>query len=70
MTVMLNGEPREVPDGATVSDVLAGIGPGLDRRGTAVVVNGEVVPRTRWDAVALSDGDRVEVLGAMQGGDR
>jgi sulfur carrier protein len=68
MTVVLNGEPRDVPDGATVAAVLAGIGPGLDRRGTAVAVNGEVVPRGTWDDVTLSEGDRVEVLGAMQGG--
>jgi sulfur carrier protein len=38
------------------------------KRGVAVAVNGEVVPRSQWAEVALRDGDRVEVLTAAQGG--
>ncbi|WP_250001317.1 sulfur carrier protein ThiS [Actinoplanes sp. M2I2] len=38
------------------------------RRGVAVAVNGEVVPRSTWDARALAEGDSVEVLTAAQGG--
>jgi sulfur carrier protein len=38
------------------------------RRGVAVAVNGTVVPRSSWAAVALADGDTVEVLTAAQGG--
>ena len=38
------------------------------RRGVAVAVNGEVVPRSTWSAVPLTDGDAVEVLTAAQGG--
>jgi sulfur carrier protein len=67
-TVIVNGEAREVRADLTVAELLAGIGPGLDRRGTAVAVNGEVVPRAAWEETGLSEGDRVEVLGAMQGG--
>ena len=37
-------------------------------RGVAVAVNGEVVPRSEWEGFALSDGMRVEVLRAVQGG--
>lgn len=36
-------------------------------RGTAVAVNGEVVPRSEWDR-PLHDGDSVEILTATQGG--
>jgi sulfur carrier protein len=48
-------------------------GPGARQRGTgqdgvAVAVNDEVVPRRAWSATALADGDRVEVLTAVQGG--
>lgn len=68
MNLTVNGEPRSAPEATTVAELLASIGPGLDRRGTAVAVNGEVVPRTAWERVTLEEGDRVEVLGAMQGG--
>ncbi len=34
----------------------------------AVAVDGEVVPRGEWDLVRLTDGARVEVLQAVQGG--
>jgi sulfur carrier protein len=36
--------------------------------GIAVAVNGEVVPRGSWPDTRLTDGDRVEVVTAMQGG--
>jgi sulfur carrier protein len=38
------------------------------RRGVAVAINGEVVPRSTWATVPLADGDAVEVLTATQGG--
>jgi sulfur carrier protein len=36
--------------------------------GLATAVNGEVVPRASWAATLLADGDRVEVVTAVQGG--
>ena len=39
-----------------------------EARGVAVAIDGEVVPRGRWDDVALADGARVEVVQAVQGG--
>ncbi len=38
------------------------------KRGVAVAVNGEVVPRSAWPSQQLSSGDRVEVLQAAAGG--
>jgi sulfur carrier protein len=38
------------------------------RRGVAVAVDAEVVPRSEWARCRLWDGARVEVLTAMQGG--
>jgi sulfur carrier protein len=64
--VVLNGEPRRLPVGATVSDAVTALT--RHARGVAVAVNGEVVPRAAWPAAALSPGDRVEVLTAVQGG--
>ncbi len=62
----LNGETVELGQPATVEVVVDGLGRG--RSGMAVAVNGEVVPRSRWPATELADGDQVEVLTAVQGG--
>ncbi|WP_229400577.1 sulfur carrier protein ThiS [Micromonospora okii] len=66
MELTVNGTGRTLPTGATVAD-LVGLVTG-QRRGLAVAVNGEVVPRGGWPAAVLRDGDRVEVLSAAQGG--
>ncbi|MEU5723216.1 sulfur carrier protein ThiS [Micromonospora sp. NPDC047738] len=66
MELIVNGAGRSVPGGATVADVVREVTD--QRRGLAVAVNGEVVPRGGWSATALHDGDRVEVLSAAQGG--
>ncbi|MBV9384075.1 MAG: sulfur carrier protein ThiS [Streptosporangiaceae bacterium] len=66
MTVTVNGEPREVPDGTTVEQVIATVT--TLPAGVAAAVNGEVVPRRTWGGVVLRDRDRVEVVTAVQGG--
>jgi sulfur carrier protein len=66
MMVILNGEPQELSDGATVDAVVEITG--APERGVAVAVDGEVVPRGQWTSTELHDGQRVEVLQAVQGG--
>jgi len=66
--IVLNGERSDVEVGTTVAGVLAGLGLAPDERGVAVAVDGEVIPRTRWESFALGADARVEVLTAMQGG--
>lgn len=68
MIVHVNGEPTELAEGATVADVLERLLVDRPRRGLAVAVGAEVVPRSEWDARPLDAGDRVEVLNAIQGG--
>jgi sulfur carrier protein len=68
MNVLLNGEATRLDDGATVEAALAALDlPGAGR-GVAVAVDAEVVPRGEWATHELSDGARVEVLRAIQGG--
>jgi sulfur carrier protein len=64
--VFVNGVQRTLAAGTTVDDVVCSIAP--DRRGLAVAVNGEVVPRSAWSQTTLGGGDRLEVLAAAQGG--
>ncbi len=64
--VFVNGEYRELPDGATVLSVLEELG--VARRGTAAALDGEVIPRGEWADTRLRDGQELEVLHAVQGG--
>jgi sulfur carrier protein len=68
MTIELNGQPIELADGAPVSDAVSHAGAERETRGVAVAVDGEVVPRSAWETTRLADGQRVEVVGAIQGG--
>ena len=66
--VLLNGERRELPGGATVETAVLEAGVEREGRGVAVAVDGEVVPRGEWSETALQEGQQVEVLHAVQGG--
>lgn len=66
LTVTVNGEAREVPGGLTLDRLVGELTAAPS--GVAAAVNETVVPRGRWPRTALADGDRVEVLTAVQGG--
>jgi sulfur carrier protein len=65
--VLLNGERREIGEGATVESVVLAAG-ASNGRGVAVALDGEVVPRGEWASTEVRDGQQVEVLRAVQGG--
>jgi sulfur carrier protein len=62
----VNGNPRELADGATVAELLAALN--LAERLVAVEVNLEVVPRARHGEHRLAEGDRVEIVTLVGGG--
>jgi thiazole synthase len=66
--IELNGKPRELPGGATLADAVRESGAEREARGVAVALEGEVVPRAAWGSTPLREGQRVEVLAAIQGG--
>ena len=66
MQVTINGVPADLEQTATVANLVAARG-GEHRR-VAVAVNGEVVPRSRWETPPLTPGDRIEVLAPTAGG--
>ena len=67
MRIELNGRAVEITHEATVADAVVASGAEA-RRGIAVAVEGEVVPRSEWDTTPLHEGQQVEVLHAVQGG--
>jgi len=66
--ISLNGEPRELPQGATLADAVRASGAPQEGRGVAVALDGAVVPRGEWHSTPLAAGGSVEVLAAIQGG--
>ncbi|MFF8957013.1 sulfur carrier protein ThiS [Streptomyces sp. NPDC014894] len=66
VAVSVNGERRELGPGTTLDTLVAELTGA--RTGVAAAVNETVVPRSRWSRTPLGDGDRVEVLTAVQGG--
>lgn len=68
MNVSLNGSHAELPDAATVRDAVTTAGHAGAGFGIAVALNGEVVSRSAWDETLLTEGDRLEILVAAQGG--
>jgi len=66
MEVRINGKPREVPEGLSLTALLQELG--LDSRYAAVALNGEVVRRADHPAVVVKEGDRIEIVHAVAGG--
>lgn len=65
MSVTVNGEPRRVPEGITVRELLDLLGV---RGQAAVERNLELVPRARHTTETLTDGDALEVVQLVGGG--
>ncbi|MPZ69790.1 MAG: sulfur carrier protein ThiS [Actinobacteria bacterium] len=68
MIVRVNGNEQKVESGTTLADLVGATRGDASGKGTAAAVNGEVVKRSEWPTTRLSEGDRVEVLAASQGG--
>ncbi|GAA2504895.1 sulfur carrier protein ThiS [Streptomyces thermolineatus] len=64
--ISVNGEPRRFPAGTALDHVVASLTRAAS--GVAAAVNETVVPRGQWPSTTLGDGDRVEIVTAVQGG--
>ena len=67
MSVVINGENREITSPITVTILLRDLG--LDARKIALEHNLEIVPRSAYDKTLVSDGDRLEIVHFIGGGD-
>ncbi|MCS6855414.1 MAG: sulfur carrier protein ThiS, partial [Elioraea sp.] len=67
LSLTVNGETRQVVAPATVASLLAALG--IDRRKVAVERNLEIVPRSAYETTTLADGDRIEIVHFIGGGD-
>ena len=66
MKIILNDKPYQAPEGCTLSDFIARLG--VKPQGLAVAIDYEVVPKERWDACVLQDGQELMLIQAVSGG--
>ena len=64
--LLVNGEPRRLQAPATLFDLLAKLD--LDPRMVVVELNREIVRRPQLGAIALRDGDQIELVHFVGGG--
>ncbi|MFN4088604.1 MAG: sulfur carrier protein ThiS [Alphaproteobacteria bacterium] len=67
IAVRINGEAATV-EATTVAGLLAARGIDRNGRGTAVALNGAVVPRRDWDSTQITADDDVEIVRPFSGG--
>ena len=65
-SVLINRQPRPLERPMALPELLAAFG--LPAARVAIAINGEVVPRARWERVTVRDGDRLDVVRAVSGG--
>jgi sulfur carrier protein len=66
MEIKLNGNPHPISENHTLGELIASSG--LQRKGVAVAVNREIVPRDQWPEHVLQSHDQVEIVQAIGGG--
>ena len=66
MTLQINGEQRDLPDGLTLAALIEHLGMKADR--VAVELNLEIAPRTNWQSIHLKAGDKLEIVHFVGGG--
>lgn len=68
MRVSVDGEPRQLPDGTNLLELLEQLGEPLDGKHCLVEVNGRFVPPGNYRNHRLVEGDRVEIIYPAFGG--
>ena len=67
MDISLNGAPHSF-DGASLIELLAAQAIDQSKKGVAVAINEEIVPRAEWATASLKSGDVVEIVRPHSGG--
>ena len=67
LDVTLNGDAITISNSA-LTEALCEIGYDPEQPGIAVAINMAVVPRSEWSQATIAAGDRIDIVGAKQGG--
>lgn len=66
MTIIINGDIKEIPNSLNLEDVLSFFS--LPSQRVAVELNKTVVPRREWDTTTVTENDKIEVIHFVGGG--
>lgn len=66
MRIVINDEPQTISAPLTLHDLLNALS--RSQPGTALAVNQHIVPRERWEAYLLQEGDELVIFQAIAGG--
>lgn len=66
MTVTINGERREVPDGMNIATLIEHLGMRIDR--VAIERNLDILPRAQWQETRVQANDSFEIVQFVGGG--
>jgi len=66
VTITINGERREIPDGLNVAGLLEHLGMAENR--VAIERNRDILPRAQWRETQVYAGDSFEIVQFVGGG--
>ena len=66
VTVLVNENPIEVEENATLSQLLQKVNASVE--GIAIAINDEIITKNAWESQAIKNNDNVLIIKATQGG--
>jgi thiamine biosynthesis protein ThiS len=68
LIILVNGNHTDIADDSGISDLIKLLG--LDAQRVAVELNRRIVRRADWDSTTISEGDKVEIVHFVGGGEK
>ena len=68
MKIIVNGNEKNMDEGADLIDLLTQSKLNNDKPGVAVAINDDVISTSEWKNMKLKQNDRIEIIRAVQGG--
>ena len=68
MKIIVNGNEKNMDEGADLIDLLTQSKLNNDKLGVAVAINDDVISTSEWKNMKLKQNDRIEIIRAVQGG--
>lgn len=68
MKIIVNGNEKNMDEGADLIDLLTQSKLNNDKPGVAVAINDDVISTSEWENIKLKQNDRIEIIRAVQGG--
>jgi sulfur carrier protein len=68
MILIVNGNKKSFRERINLTELLDHLDLQTDRKGLALCVNMQVIPKDNWESTDLHEGDKIEIVIAAPGG--